>query len=129
VSSGLISCTSLLMTLLIFIACPPLFIYLHHITLGPGILFMTLQVDEVSAVLVSRFPIPTPCITLARGCEAPPQFHKGTPLVRWHHPSHVVVLHSGRVLAQGTPAAITGTARELVANMRSPHRCYARALR
>jgi ABC-2 type transport system ATP-binding protein len=25
---------------------------------------------------------------------------------------HVVVLHSGRVLAQGTPAAITGTARE-----------------
>src|SRR5256886_14025947 len=33
VSSGLISCTSLLMTLLIFIACPPLFIYLHHITL------------------------------------------------------------------------------------------------
>src|SRR6266699_6984877 len=87
VSSGLISCTSLLMTLLIFIACPPLFIYPHHITLGPGILFMTLQVDEVSAVLVSRFPIPTPCITLARGCEAPPQFHKGTPLVRWHHPS------------------------------------------
>src|SRR5438046_4585029 len=81
VSSGLISCTSLLMTLLIFIACPPLFIYPHHITLGPGILFMTLQVDEVSAVSVSRFPIPTPCITLARGCEAPPQFHKGTPLV------------------------------------------------
>jgi hypothetical protein len=35
------------MTLLIFIACPPLFIYPHHITLGPGILFMTLQVDEV----------------------------------------------------------------------------------
>jgi len=53
VSSGLISCTSLLMTLLIFIACPPLFIYPHHITLGLGILFMTLQVDEVSAVLVS----------------------------------------------------------------------------
>src|SRR6266699_2450905 len=46
VSSCLISCTSLLMTLLIFIACPPLFIYPHHITLGPGILFMTLQVDE-----------------------------------------------------------------------------------
>src|SRR2546430_169815 len=62
VSSGLISCTSLLMTLLIFIACPPLFIYPHHITLGPGILFMTLQVDEVSAGLVSRFPIPTPSI-------------------------------------------------------------------
>ena len=39
---------------------------------------MTLQVDEVFAVLVSRFPIPTPCITLARGGEAPPQFHKGT---------------------------------------------------
>src|SRR5215211_6628548 len=46
VSSGLISCTSVLMTLLIFIARPPLFIYPHHITLGPGILFMTLQVDE-----------------------------------------------------------------------------------
>jgi hypothetical protein len=60
VSSGLISCTSLLMTLLIFIACPPLFIYPHHITLGPGTLFMTLQVDEVSAVLVSPFPIPNP---------------------------------------------------------------------
>src|SRR5437773_3625707 len=27
---------------------------------------------------------------------------------------HIVVLHSGRVLAQGTPAAITGTARERV---------------
>ena len=27
---------------------------------------------------------------------------------------HVVVMHSGRVLAQGTPAAITGTARERV---------------
>ena len=39
--------TVALMTLLIFIACPPLFIYPHHITLGPGILFMTLQVDEV----------------------------------------------------------------------------------
>jgi hypothetical protein len=35
------------MTLLIFIACSPLSIYPHHITLGPGILFMTLQVDEV----------------------------------------------------------------------------------
>jgi hypothetical protein len=34
---------------------------------------MTLQVDEVFAVLVSRFPIPTPCITLARGGEAPPK--------------------------------------------------------
>jgi hypothetical protein len=51
------------MTLLIFIACSPLFIYPHHITLGPGVLFMTLQVDEGSAVLVSRFPFPTPCIT------------------------------------------------------------------
>jgi hypothetical protein len=45
------------MTLPIFIACPPLFIY-PHITLGPGILFMTLQVDEVFAVLFSRLPIP-----------------------------------------------------------------------
>jgi hypothetical protein len=57
----LISCTSLLMTLLIFIACPPLFIYPHHITLGPGILFMTLQVDE-----------PRPGFQRGRGLGNPP---------------------------------------------------------
>jgi uncharacterized protein with GYD domain len=57
---------------------------------------MTLQVDEVSAVLVSRFPIPTPCITLARGCEAPPQFHKGTPLVLMGFPPRWRSGSSGR---------------------------------
>src|SRR5262249_23273891 len=51
VSSGLISCTSLLMTLPIFIACPPL-LNSPSLTLSWGIPFTTLQVEGTCSCLV-----------------------------------------------------------------------------
>src|SRR5262249_32919645 len=51
VSSGLISCTSLLMTLPIFIACPPL-LNSPSLTLSRGIPFTTLQVEGTCSCLV-----------------------------------------------------------------------------